>query len=129
MSIFLSLLCHGEKFLSVFRLSPLTVFPPPVDRCDPGHGTNCGGINSPEHKEEFKSLYVSHLSGHLLTLSGTHLYHFNIGLSTSAHLIKLTMRLRRTVLSTQLSRHDTIYRSATQTRAMESVRVYVNNNN
>ena len=43
--------------------------------------------------------------------------------------IELTMRLRRTVLNTQLSRHDAIYRSVTQTRAMESVRVYVSNNN
>ena len=47
----------------------------------------------------------------------------NIGLSPSAHSIKLNMRSRRTVLNTQFSRHVTIHRSVTQTRAMESVRV------
>ena len=58
-----------------------------------------------------------------------HYRSFYISLSPRHAYLKLTMRLRRTALSTQLSRHDTIYRSVTQTPAMDNVHVYVNNNN
>ena len=41
------IVCSGEK-CPCFPFST-SVFPPPVDNVDPGHGTNCGGIDSPEH--------------------------------------------------------------------------------